>query len=132
MTAVPPVLRPCRVRGPGVRIVQQTRELLPLLVVPLHCGLEQRFLDLARDIAPYFHCRVPKQIGKVFFVRRPFPFSRGLVSNGTAGGVPLPSQKESQMGIFTKDIKSMEDLLIHGLQDIYYTEQQIIKSLPKM
>ena len=36
------------------------------------------------------------------------------------------------MGIFTKDIKSMEDLLIHGLQDIYYAEQQIIKSLPKM
>jgi ferritin-like metal-binding protein YciE len=26
------------------------------------------------------------------------------------------------MGIFTKDIKSMEDLLIHGLQDIYYAE----------
>lgn len=36
------------------------------------------------------------------------------------------------MGIFTKDIKTMEDLLIHGLQDIYYAEQQIIKSLPKM
>ena len=36
------------------------------------------------------------------------------------------------MGIFTKDIKSMEDLLIHGLQDIYYAEQQTIKSLPKM
>jgi ferritin-like metal-binding protein YciE len=36
------------------------------------------------------------------------------------------------MGIFTKDIKSMDDLLIHGLQDIYYAEQQIIKSLPKM
>ena len=36
------------------------------------------------------------------------------------------------MGIFTKDIKSMEDLLIHGLQDIYYAEQQIVKSLPKM
>ena len=36
------------------------------------------------------------------------------------------------MGFFTKDIKSMEDLLIHGLQDIYYTEQQIVKSLPKM
>src|SRR5215204_4988216 len=49
-----------------------------------------------------------------------------------AGGVPMASQKESQMGIFTKDIKSMEDLLIRGLQDIYYTEQQIIKSLPKM
>jgi ferritin-like metal-binding protein YciE len=36
------------------------------------------------------------------------------------------------MGLFTKDIKTMEDLLIHGLQDIYYAEQQIIKSLPKM
>jgi len=36
------------------------------------------------------------------------------------------------MGIFTKDIKTMEDLLIHGLQDIYYAEQQILKSLPKM
>src|SRR6476661_9500615 len=36
------------------------------------------------------------------------------------------------MGFFTKDIKTMEDLLLHGLQDIYYAEQQIIKSLPKM
>ncbi len=36
------------------------------------------------------------------------------------------------MGIFSKDIKSMEDLFQHVLQDIYYAEQQIIKSLPKM
>lgn len=36
------------------------------------------------------------------------------------------------MGLFTKDIKSMEDLLTHGLQDIYYAEQQILKALPKM
>lgn len=36
------------------------------------------------------------------------------------------------MGFFTKDIKSMDDLLVHGLQDIYYAEQQILKSLPKM
>ncbi|EHR05375.1 YciE/YciF ferroxidase family protein [Bradyrhizobium sp. WSM471] len=36
------------------------------------------------------------------------------------------------MGFFTKDIKSMEDLLLHGLQDIYYAEQQILKALPKM
>lgn len=36
------------------------------------------------------------------------------------------------MGFFTKDIKTMDDLLIHGLQDIYYAEQQILKSLPKM
>ena len=36
------------------------------------------------------------------------------------------------MGIFTKDIKTMDDLLLHGLQDIYYAEQQITKALPKM
>src|ERR1700755_2638071 len=36
------------------------------------------------------------------------------------------------MVLFTKDIKTMEDRLIHGLQDIYYAEQQIIKALPKM
>ena len=26
----------------------------------------------------------------------------------------------------------MDDLLLHGLQDIYYAEQQITKALPKM
>jgi ferritin-like metal-binding protein YciE len=36
------------------------------------------------------------------------------------------------MGIFTKDIKTMEDLFLHGLRDIYYAENQIIKALPKM
>jgi ferritin-like metal-binding protein YciE len=36
------------------------------------------------------------------------------------------------MGIFTKDIKTMEDLFIHQLQDIYYAEQQLTKALPKM
>jgi len=36
------------------------------------------------------------------------------------------------MGFFTKDIKSMEDLFLHGLQDVYYAEKQIVKSLPTM
>jgi ferritin-like metal-binding protein YciE len=36
------------------------------------------------------------------------------------------------MGFFTKDIKNMEELLMHGLQDIYYAEHQITKALPKM
>ncbi len=36
------------------------------------------------------------------------------------------------MGIFTKDIKTFDDLLLHGLQDIYYAEKQITKALPKM
>jgi ferritin-like metal-binding protein YciE len=36
------------------------------------------------------------------------------------------------MGLFTKDIQTFEDLFLHQLQDIYYAEQQITKSLPKM
>jgi ferritin-like metal-binding protein YciE len=36
------------------------------------------------------------------------------------------------MGLFSKDIKTMDDLFVHGLQDVYYTENQIIKSLPEM
>jgi ferritin-like metal-binding protein YciE len=36
------------------------------------------------------------------------------------------------MGLFNKDIATMDDLLLHGLKDIYYAENQIIKSLPKL
>ena len=36
------------------------------------------------------------------------------------------------MGLFSKDIKTMEDMFVHGLQDIYYAEHQIIKALPDM
>jgi ferritin-like metal-binding protein YciE len=36
------------------------------------------------------------------------------------------------MGLFSKDIKTMDDLLLHGLKDIYYAENQIVKSLPKL
>jgi ferritin-like metal-binding protein YciE len=36
------------------------------------------------------------------------------------------------MGLFSKDIKTMDDMLLHGLQDVYYAEQQITKALPKM
>lgn len=36
------------------------------------------------------------------------------------------------MGIFTQDIKTMDDLFLHGLQDIYYAEHQITEALPKM
>ena len=28
------------------------------------------------------------------------------------------------MGLFTKDIQNMDDLLLHGLQDIFYAENQ--------
>ena len=36
------------------------------------------------------------------------------------------------MGLFSKDIKTMDDLFVHTLRDIYYAEQQIVKNLPKM
>src|SRR5438132_3493404 len=36
------------------------------------------------------------------------------------------------MGLFTKDIETMDDLLLHALKDIYYAENQIVKSLPKL
>jgi ferritin-like metal-binding protein YciE len=36
------------------------------------------------------------------------------------------------MGLFTKDIKNMDDLFVHTLRDIYYAEKQIVKSLPEM
>jgi ferritin-like metal-binding protein YciE len=36
------------------------------------------------------------------------------------------------MGLLTKPIKTLDDLFVHTLQDIYYAENQIAKSLPKM
>ncbi len=36
------------------------------------------------------------------------------------------------MGFFTKDIKNLDDLFMHGMQDLYYAEKQIMKALPDM
>src|SRR5215211_1884246 len=36
------------------------------------------------------------------------------------------------MGLLSKDIKNMDDLFLHTLQDIYYAENKILKSLPEM
>ena len=36
------------------------------------------------------------------------------------------------MGLFTSSIKTLDDLFVHTLQDIYYAENQITKALPKM
>ena len=36
------------------------------------------------------------------------------------------------MGLFTKDIKSIEDLFNHQLKDIYYAERRIYAALEKM
>jgi len=36
------------------------------------------------------------------------------------------------MGFFSKDIKTLDDLFVHTLRDIYYAEKEISKALPDM
>ncbi len=36
------------------------------------------------------------------------------------------------MGLFTKDIATLDDLFVHQLQDIYYAEKKIASALPTM
>jgi ferritin-like metal-binding protein YciE len=36
------------------------------------------------------------------------------------------------MGLFSKDIKTFDDLFVHTLRDIYYAEQRITRALPDM
>jgi ferritin-like metal-binding protein YciE len=36
------------------------------------------------------------------------------------------------MGLFSTPIKTLDDLFVHTLQDIYYAENQIVKNLPTM
>jgi ferritin-like metal-binding protein YciE len=36
------------------------------------------------------------------------------------------------MGFLSKPIKTLDDLFVHTLQDVYYAEQKITKALPKM
>jgi len=36
------------------------------------------------------------------------------------------------MGLFSKDIHTLNDLFVHTLRDIYYAENQILKALPTM
>src|SRR5215510_9064592 len=40
--------------------------------------------------------------------------------------------RRNKMGLFSKDIKSMDDLFLHTLQDIFYAEKLIVKALLKM
>jgi ferritin-like metal-binding protein YciE len=36
------------------------------------------------------------------------------------------------MGLLSKPIKTLDDLFVHTLQDVYYAEQKITQALPKM
>ena len=57
------------------------------------------------------------------------------------GGSPLEkvetssvemTPKEKEMGLFSKDIKTLEELFVHGLKAMYYAENQILKALPRL
>src|SRR5262249_5750895 len=70
---------------------------------------------------------------------RPYSSSRPNLERGGThlswrafGKRGADAPEEAVMGLFFKDIKTMEDLYVHGLQDIYYAENKIAKSLPKM
>jgi ferritin-like metal-binding protein YciE len=55
----------------------------------------------------------------------------GAARNGPRCRVPKTKRMRA-MGLFTRDIKTMNDLFVHQLQDIYYAEKQLLKALPKM
>jgi ferritin-like metal-binding protein YciE len=78
---------------------------LPLLVTDALCSTRKSFL--LREYRGTLH--------------RPGGFA---VRSSPTGGKP--------MGFFTKDIKTLDDLFVHTLRDIYYAEQQIAKNLPDM
>jgi ferritin-like metal-binding protein YciE len=40
--------------------------------------------------------------------------------------------REDEMGLFSRDIQSLDDLFVHQLQDMYYAENQILKAMPTM
>ena len=44
----------------------------------------------------------------------------------------VPEQRNRVMGLFTREIKNLNDLFVHQLQDIYYAEKQLEKALQTM
>jgi len=64
--------------------------------------------------------------------------ARRLVPADGISELPAPDSASSRqreevaMALFTKPIETLDDLFVHTLQDIYYAENQILKSLPKM
>jgi ferritin-like metal-binding protein YciE len=56
------------------------------------------------------------------------PFIGAAFQEGNASR----EKRTGLMGLFTKDIETMDELLLHGLKDIYYAENQIVRSLPKL
>jgi ferritin-like metal-binding protein YciE len=51
---------------------------------------------------------------------------------GENAAPPISIGRIEAMGFFSLDIKTMDDLFVHTLQDIYYAENKILNSLPDM
>jgi ferritin-like metal-binding protein YciE len=128
-------------KGAGMPRVQQAREGFAIGVIALHRRLEQGFLDIARHVPPDRQRGVTEQKRKSPFIilhrgsLHVRAHAQACLSREQTILADVPHQLtfwETSMGLFTKDIKTMDDLLLHGLQDIYYAEQQITKALPKM
>jgi ferritin-like metal-binding protein YciE len=45
---------------------------------------------------------------------------------------PIKRKGHRAMGLFSRDIKTLDDLFVHTLRDMYYAENQIAKTLPDM
>jgi ferritin-like metal-binding protein YciE len=74
-------------------------------------------------------CGAVKHAERLQVTRTPLERSAPVFQTGGA----VPSDKgNGAMGLFTKDIKTLNDLFVHQLQDIYYAEKQLVKALPKM
>ena len=63
------------------------------------------------------------------FLRRDVLQGTAIAGLATTRSVKNLAEK---LGLFSRDIKTMDDLFVHTLRDIYYAEKQIVKSLPEM
>jgi ferritin-like metal-binding protein YciE len=59
-------------------------------------------------------------------------FSGELVGKERSRALSKRKPGDDAMGLFTKDIQSMNDLFVHQLKDIYYAEKRIVGALPTM
>jgi ferritin-like metal-binding protein YciE len=55
----------------------------------------------------------------------------GVIATVTAA-LSNKEREGHEMGLFTTPIKTLDDLFVHTLQDMYYAENQILKALPNM
>jgi ferritin-like metal-binding protein YciE len=102
-----------------------------------------KFQSRAATVRPFHFSRCSCSIARRFRKREeqprdpPVSVASAIEHIGAAAttraSLCVPQNKRiGAMGLFTKDIRTMNDLFVHQLQDIYYAEKQLVKALPKM